>query len=204
MTETTPAESPQATAYQTPEKIRTPGGTTVEIPFKQATPKHGGIAEIATNQWAAWTGGAPSSDWSGLKNPKPSSIEPNRYRSSSISSQAKAQYYRTQGLETKFTRDGEDDHVIDARKAGTITWSVHEVANDDQSARIDICVEADASKREALLAFHEIERPNENLRALIPVLLGPEEDEEEEEEEEEVELVPFLGSSTPAKCHCVS
>ena len=26
-----------------------PGGTTVEIPFKQATPRHGGIAEIATN-----------------------------------------------------------------------------------------------------------------------------------------------------------
>ena len=25
----------------------------VEIPFKQATPRHGGIAEIATNQWAA-------------------------------------------------------------------------------------------------------------------------------------------------------
>ena len=70
--------------------------------------------------------------------------------------------------------------MIDARKAGTITWSVHEVANDDQSARIDICVEADASKREALLAFLEIERPNEHLRDLVPVPLVPEEEEEEE------------------------
>ena len=59
-----------------------------------------------------------------------------------------------------------------------------------------ICVEADASKREALLAFLEVERPNENLRALVPVPLAPEEEEEEEEPEEEVELVPFLGSST--------
>ena len=79
MTETTPAELPQAMAYQTPEKIKTPGGTTVEIPFKQATPRHGGIAEIATNQWAAWTGGAPSNDWMGLKTPKPTSIGPNQY-----------------------------------------------------------------------------------------------------------------------------
>ena len=47
--------------YQTPTK--TPGGTTAQLPFKQATPKHGGIAEIAMNQWAAWTGGAPSNDW---------------------------------------------------------------------------------------------------------------------------------------------
>ena len=44
MTETTPADSPPATAYQTPTK--TPGGTTAQLPFKQATPKHGGIAEI--------------------------------------------------------------------------------------------------------------------------------------------------------------
>ena len=40
---------------------------------------------------------------------------------------------------------------------------------------------------EALLEFLEIERPNENLRALVPTPLGP--------EEEEVELDPFLGSS---------
>ena len=107
MTETTPAESPSAaTAFQTPLKTH-PGGTKADIPFKQATPKHGGIAEIATHKWAAWTGGEPSNDWSGLKTPNPTSIGPNQYRSSDISSQAKAQYYRTQGLETKFTRDGD-------------------------------------------------------------------------------------------------
>ena len=93
-------------AFQTPLKTH-PGGTTTDIPFKQATPKHGGIAEIATNKWAAWTGGAPSDDWTGLKDPNPTSIGPNQYRSANISSQAKAQYYRTQGLETKFTRDGD-------------------------------------------------------------------------------------------------
>ena len=56
MTETTPAD----TAFQTP--VKTSGGTTTDIPFKQATPKHGGIAETATSKWAAWTGGAPSND----------------------------------------------------------------------------------------------------------------------------------------------
>ena len=63
---------------------------------------------------------------------------------------------------------------------------------------------ASTFKREALLEFLESERPSENLRALIPVPLGPEEDEEEEEEEEEVELDPFLGSTTPTKRRCVS
>ena len=74
----------------------------------------------------------------------------------------------------------QDDRLIDVRRAGTTTWSIHEVANDTSSARIDICVEADASKREALLAFLEIERPNEHLRDLVPVPLVPEEGEEEE------------------------
>ena len=87
----------------------------------------------------------------------------------------------------------QDDRLTDIRKAGTTTWSVHQVANDPLSIRIDICVEADASKHEALLAFLEVERPNENLRALVPVPLAPEEEEEEEEPEEEVKLVLFLG-----------
>ena len=78
------------------------------------------------------------------------------------------------------------------------------MANDPSSARINICIKADANKREALLAFLEIERPNENLCALVPVPLNPKEEEEEEEPEEEVELVPFLGSSTPAKRRRIS
>ena len=73
------------------------------------------------------------------------------------------------------------------------------MANDPSSLRIDICVEADASKREALLEFLEIERPNENVRALVPVPLDPEEEEEEPEPVNEAGLVPFLGSSTPGK-----
>ena len=72
------------------------------------------------------------------------------------------------------------DRLTDIRRAGTTTWSVHEVANDPSSARIDICIKADANKREALLAFLEIERPNEHLRDLVPVPLVPEEEEEEE------------------------
>ena len=102
MMETDQPESPMAAAYETP--VKTPGETVDKpIPYKQDHPKHGGIAKVATDQWAAWTGGEPSADWLGLKKPNPSSIEPNRYRPSSISSQAKAQYYRIQGLEPKFS-----------------------------------------------------------------------------------------------------
>ena len=97
----------------------------------------------------------------------------------------------------------EDDRLVQPRKVGTTPWVVHEVANDPESERINICVEANASKREALLNFLEEERPRENLRDQVPIPLGPE-DEEEEEEEEEVDLDPFLGSSTPAKRRRVS
>ena len=98
--------------------------------------------------------------------------------------------------------ENEDEVEEAASRVGTIPWSVHEDANDPESVRINICVEANAVKREALLEFLESERPTENLRALVPVPLGPEEDEEEEEEE--VELDPFLGSLTPAKRRRVS
>ena len=99
----------------------------------------------------------------------------------------------------------QDDRLIDIRRAGTTTWSVHEVATDPDSSRIDICVEADASKREALLAFLEMERPNDNVRALVPVPLNPvEEAPEEEEPEDEAALVPFLGSATPGKRRRIS
>ena len=108
MTETRAAEPPDSpgTAFDTPARGAR-SATIAQLPFKQAKPKFGGLVEIATDQWAAWTGGEPSGDWTGLKEPNPKSIGPNRYRPSSISSSAKSRYYRIQGLETKFTRDSD-------------------------------------------------------------------------------------------------
>ena len=91
----------------TPDTGSGPAGTTTTTPrmaFKPNAPKRGGLMQVGTDQWAPWTGGKPKVDWSGLEVPNPSSIEPNQYRSVSIGAAAKGQYYRTQGLTTKFSR----------------------------------------------------------------------------------------------------
>ena len=80
------------------------GGTTV---FRPTKPKFGDVVEVGTDLWAAWTGGKPRADWSGLEEPDPTNVSPNMYRPSSIYSQAKSRPYRIQGLETKFGK--EDD-----------------------------------------------------------------------------------------------
>ena len=46
----------------------------------------------------------PKADWSGLENPTPGSIEPSQYRSPSVSTQAKSQKIRTEGMEIKFSK----------------------------------------------------------------------------------------------------
>lgn len=78
---------------------------TVKIPYKPPVPQYGGVREVGADSWAAWTGGMPKGDWTGLEQPKPASINPGQYRSNSISGMAKSQVYRVQGLETKFTKD---------------------------------------------------------------------------------------------------
>ena len=75
--------------------------------FKPNVPQFGGIEEVGTDSWAAWTGGKPRADWTGLVNPTPTSINPGQYRSNSIAGKAKSQVYRVQGLETKFTKDSD-------------------------------------------------------------------------------------------------
>ena len=75
--------------------------------FKPNVPQFGGIEEVGTDSWAAWTGGKPRADWTGLLNPTPTSINPGQYRSNSIAGKAKSQVYRVQGLETKFTKDSD-------------------------------------------------------------------------------------------------
>ena len=72
--------------------------------FKQAKPTMGGLVEVGTDVWAAWTGGKPKADWSGLDEPNPTSIKPKQYRLASVSAASKSEHYRTQGMTTKFGR----------------------------------------------------------------------------------------------------
>ena len=77
--------------------------STARVPFKPETPKFGGI-ERDEEHWIVWTGGKPKSDWSGLEEENPDSITDNQFRGTSVGSRSKRAVYRTQGLETKFTR----------------------------------------------------------------------------------------------------
>ena len=72
--------------------------------FKQAKPTMGGLVEVGTDVWAAWTGGKPKADWSGLDEPNPTSIKPKQYRLTSVSAASKSEHYRTLGMTTKFGR----------------------------------------------------------------------------------------------------
>ena len=97
--------------------------------FKPKKPKRGGLTQVGKDLWAPWTGGKPKTDWSGLEVPKPSSIEPNQYRSTSVSGLSKGQHYRTQGLSSKFSRTKDlmtfqekvMDHLVD-HGLDTITY----------------------------------------------------------------------------------
>ena len=87
-----------------------PGGQGGQGPgrvFRPPQPKFGGVEETGVDVFTAWTGGKPRADWTALDNPNPSSIDPNQYRSNSISGSAKSKHYRTSGLDTKLNRESE-------------------------------------------------------------------------------------------------
>ena len=79
--------------------------------FRPPQPKFGGVEETSIDVFTAWTGGKPRADWTALEDPNPTSIDPNQYRSNSISGSAKSKHYRTSGLDAKFTCES-DIHVF--------------------------------------------------------------------------------------------
>ena len=74
--------------------------------FKPKEPERGGLVQVGTDTWIPWSGGKPTADWSGLENTNPA-VQPNWYRPTTVSGLTKTQYYRTEGLEVKFTRDSD-------------------------------------------------------------------------------------------------
>ena len=82
--------------------------------FKPTTPRFGGVEEVEARNWAAWTGGKPKPDWTGLEVFDPLAIEPTQYRLSSIMGKTKSQIHRVKGLEKKFSR-GSDLQVFERK-----------------------------------------------------------------------------------------
>ena len=98
------------------EEISNPSST-----FKPKVPKYGGLEQLGTDYFVAWTGGKPKYDWTELADPSPKEIQPNQYRPTSISTQAKSQAFRRMGLDPKYSK-GDDillfqhnvlEHLID-------------------------------------------------------------------------------------------
>ena len=73
-------------------------------------PIMGGITQVDGSTLAAWTGGLPKADWTGLDPLSPTSwVTPNQLRPASIGSSQKSHNYRKIGLAEKFAKGGDLD-----------------------------------------------------------------------------------------------
>ena len=90
----------------TPDTPENQGATTqsTSATFKPTKPKFGGLEQVSIDTWVPWTGGKPKADWTELEDINPGTIDPNQYRSTSISSQTKSKHYRTLGLTDKLSK----------------------------------------------------------------------------------------------------
>jgi hypothetical protein len=63
-------------------------------------PIMGGLLALSKTEWAAWTGGKPLSDWSGLEpSARNQHVSPNQLRPALVTSAQKGYNYRRTGLE---------------------------------------------------------------------------------------------------------
>ena len=71
-------------------------------PYVPPTPIMGGITKTGADSYVPWVGGVPKFNWSGLKDPNPTNVEPKQQRPTTINSASKSQHYRTTEMEVKF------------------------------------------------------------------------------------------------------
>ena len=83
---------------------RATSGQNTANPYRPNIPTMGGLVRTGEDIFSPWTGGKPLEDWSGLEEPSPRRIRATQHRPTSTSSAQKAEHYRTQGLETKFSK----------------------------------------------------------------------------------------------------
>jgi hypothetical protein len=94
--------------------MTTPSTTTVPPApptFKPLSPKMGGLLQVSTRDWCAWTGGKPDANWIALDSK--ALTTPNddfQYRPNSPGSSQKSASFREKGLEVKFKKG---DHLLD-------------------------------------------------------------------------------------------
>ena len=83
------------------------GRTTREsrVANKPKKPKFGGFSLNDYENHVAWCGGEPLPNWSGLKEPNPTTIQAGQKRPTYHSDETKAQKYRREGLKTKYSKD---------------------------------------------------------------------------------------------------
>ena len=77
-------------------------------------PIMGDVEKQSDDTYTAWTGGQPRSGWLGLVVTAPPSLFPTQFQPTGIGSSTKAQYYRTIGLSTKYSR--KEDRLTFQRK----------------------------------------------------------------------------------------
>jgi hypothetical protein len=79
--------------------------------FKPQCPKMGGLLQVSTYDWCAWTGGKPDANWSGLGSTALTTPNVNfQYCPNSPGSSQKSASFREKGLDVKFKKG---DHLLD-------------------------------------------------------------------------------------------
>lgn len=110
----TPGQTAQPPPPKTPGQ---PGQQTVPPPppvytpvptLQPPKPTNGGVVQISGSEYAAWTGGKPKHDWSGLDDKALKDYTtPNQLRPVSVSSDQKAYNFRKKGREEKLAMGGD-------------------------------------------------------------------------------------------------
>ena len=80
----------------------TPSADTPSV-SKPTKPIMGGLVALVKDDWAAWTGGKPNHDWTGLASPMDDNTSPNQLRPVYASAAQKGYNHRRTGLSTQFT-----------------------------------------------------------------------------------------------------
>ena len=83
--------------------------------YKPRKPTMGGVKQIGSDAWVAWTGGKPNKGWKGLEDPNPTCIEPTMFRSESIGTSAKSRAYRVTGLEPKLSKTPDNLQIYEKK-----------------------------------------------------------------------------------------
>ena len=96
--------------------------------YKPDSPTMGGVIQYQGKDYVAWTGGKPKADWSGLEDSTASYKNPRQPRGNSVSGEQKAFSYRTQGLQEKFSQEGDLSAFIQKVEKHLVHYGLDSIA----------------------------------------------------------------------------